>query len=347
MVANNFKIVTVVRAKNVGRWLGKLFESLDGLSSEIIVLDGNSSDNTIQICENCNKAVKIIRQGDIQFDETRDKNILYEEAKKRNPDFILTLDGDEIFAPKMQHILLDELKNNPQVNVFEFQSLFMWDKPNQYRSDGIFQTTWKKSLLRMKPQPTDLHFDGMSFPGNMHCPQIPQKSIGFDTPFQSKVIILHYGYYDENLRQTKFNLYTKMDPTNTSFDGYKHIISDDSVFSGPHGIEFNILPDGMYIPNIDNFDNLSETDISYDCSQAVDALHISGLKSYIQEIFKDKKRIIKEKDNHLEQVIKDKDDYLEQVIKDKDNGILGLQNSLDESSAYIKKMEQVIKDKDD
>ena len=335
MTKNNPKIVTIFRVKNEGRWLAEVFKSLKGLSSEIIVLNDNSTDDTVQICEKCPEVVKILHQ-DIPFDETRDKNTLYEEAKKRNPDFILTMDGDEIFPPNIQHILLDEIKNNPQVNVFEFQTLFIWNKPNQYRSDGIYQNTWQKRLLRMKPQPTDLHFDTMPYPGNMHCTQIPQKSIGFDTPFQSKVIFLHYGYYDENLRQTKFKFYTKKDPNNISFDGYKHIISDDSVLAGPHGMEFNILPEGMYIQNIDNSSDFSETNIQNDYSQDVDALHISGLKSYIQEIFKDKKRIIKEKDNHLEQ-----------VIKAKDNVMLGLQNSLEESSVYIKKMKQAIKDKDD
>jgi len=362
MTKNNPKIVTIIRAKNEGRWLAKAFESLNGLSSEIIVLDDGSTDDTVQICEKCPEVVKILHQENMPFDETRDKNALYEEAKKRNPDFILTMDGDEIFPPNIQHILLDEIKNNPQVNIFEFQTLFIWDKPNQYRSDGIYQNTWQKRLLRMKPQPSDLHFDGMPYPGNMHCPQIPQKSIGYDTPFQSKVIFLHYGYYDENLRQTKYKFYTKKDPNNTSFDGYKHLISDDSVLAGSHGMEFNILPEGMYIPNIDNSDDFPEIKIQNNYSQAADALHISGLKSYIQETFKEKKQIIKdkdtvilglqnsideinahiekiketnthleqalkEKDAYLEQALKEKDAYLEQALKEKDTVILGLQNS--------------------
>lgn len=250
MSSNSPKIVTIIRAKNEGRWLPKVFESLKGISSDIIVLDGNSTDNSLEICNNCPDVVQIIHQGNRPFDETRDKNELLEAAKKLSPDFILTLDGDEVLSPNTKDILFEEIENHPSTQVFEFQSLFIWDKPNQYRYDGIFEITWQKRLLRMKNQLNDLHFNEMNFPGNMHCPPLPQNSIGLDSAFKSRIKILHYGYFDEAVRKQKFEIYIKRDPKNIVFDGYKHILSGKSKFSGQNGMKFKFLPESMFIKDI-------------------------------------------------------------------------------------------------
>ena len=34
---------------------------------------------------------------------------------------------------------------------------------------------------------------------------------------------------------------TKLDPNNVDFDGYKHIFSGHSKFSGPNGMEFKLI----------------------------------------------------------------------------------------------------------
>ena len=81
----------------------------------------------------------------------------------------------------------------------------------------------------------------------MHCPGIPQNSFGLTNSVRSRVKILHYGYYDLIDRQEKFERYNKMDPNNTSFDGYTHLISGDSKFSGPEGMEFRLLHNSMVV----------------------------------------------------------------------------------------------------
>jgi len=246
-----------MRVKNESRWLPTTFESLKEISTEIIVLDDGSTDKTLEICKKCPYVVKIIHQEKLPFDETRDKNKLLDASLKRNPDFILTIDGDESFVPGSEKIIFSEIELNPNVNVFEFQELFVWDKPNQYRCDGVFGYTWQKRLLRIKNQSTSLHFEGTTFPGNMHCPGLPQNSIGLDTSVRSNAKILHYGYYDEDLRVHKYKRYTKMDPNNTDFDNYSHILSGTSKFSGKHGIELKLLSDGECWSNLDNQNNSS------------------------------------------------------------------------------------------
>ncbi|MCV0399666.1 MAG: methyltransferase domain-containing protein [Nitrosarchaeum sp.] len=251
MQKNIPKIITIMRVKNESRWLPITFESLEKINSEIIVLDDGSTDNTLEICKKHPNVIKIIHQENLPFDETRDKNLLLTEALKKNPDFLLTLDGDEALMPGSEEILFSEISSNSSQNVFEFQVLYIWDKPNQYRTDGVFGNTWQKRLLRMVNQPHNLHFDGTQYPGNMHCPGLPQNSAGVHNPVKSNVKILHYGYFDNSLRIKKYDRYTKMDKNNTDFDNYKHILSGESKLSGGYGIKLEQLSDRQYWQTMD------------------------------------------------------------------------------------------------
>jgi len=101
--------------------------------------------------------------------------------------------------------------------------------------------------LRLKNQPNNLHFEEMKFPGNMHCPRIPQNTIGLDSPVKSRLKYLHYTHYDEQARNEKYHFLNKLDPNNTDFYNYEHIIHPEK-FSGP--LQYTYLPKGSYIENI-------------------------------------------------------------------------------------------------
>ena len=240
-------IVAMYRSKNSEKWIEKSLKSSLEICSHAVIVDA-STDNTVEICKKFGDKVEIFHDENLPFDETRDKNKLLEMALKKNPDFLFNLDTDEILMNNAKKILLDEINVlHSNSDVFEFQFLEMWDKPNQYRYDGHISNIWKKKLIRMKNQPDNLHYDDMPYSGNMHCPGIPQNSFGLTNSVRSRVKILHYGYFDSESRQEKYDFYNKMDPNNTSFDGYKYLVSENSKFSGPEGMEFRLLHNSMVV----------------------------------------------------------------------------------------------------
>ena len=229
--------------KNEARFIEKSLKSVMEICSEIIVMDNNSTDDTVEICSGFDKVTEIIRRKDLPLDEVRDKNILYEHARKSDPDFILAVDGDEIFMPNASEILFEELSTiHPDSDVFEFQFLTLWDDVNTIRTDGIFGYYWQKRLLRMKNQPLSLLFVENDNPGNIHCGSIPPSSVGFDNQAKSSVKIFHLASLDDEVRQRKYGFYTKTDPDNVLTGAYKHMISGEGKFSGPNGIELEQLP---------------------------------------------------------------------------------------------------------
>ena len=229
--------------KNEARFIEKSLKSVMDICSEIIVMDNNSTDDTVEICSGFDKVTEIIKRKDLPLDEVRDKNILYEHTRKSDPDFILAVDGDEIFMPNASEILFEELTTiHPDSDVFEFQFLTLWDNVNTIRTDGIFGYYWQKRLLRMKNQPLSLLFVENDNPGNIHCGSIPPSSLGFDDPAKSNVKIFHLASLDDEVRKRKYDFYTKTDPDNVLTGAYKHMISGEGKFSGPNGIELEQLP---------------------------------------------------------------------------------------------------------
>jgi O-antigen biosynthesis protein len=239
----NTKLVCMYRVKNEEKWIKKSIESIYDLCDEIVVLDDDSSDNTVEICSSFDKVKEIKTQRDLPLDEVRDRNLLLQMALKRKPDVILSVDGDEIFMPNSAEILHEELNVlYPESNVFEFQFLTLWDSSAQIRCDGIFGHYWQKRLFRTKNQPLDLRFEENSTPGNLHCGSVPPNTIEFDNPIRSTVKIFHLASLDSEIRQKKYDYYAETDPESALTDGYKHMISGEGKFSGPKGIELQQLP---------------------------------------------------------------------------------------------------------
>ena len=136
---NRPKITAIYRVKNEARFIEQSIKSVVDLCSEIIVLDDNSIDNTTEICSGFDKVTDIIKQKELPLDETRDRNYLFEKARTLDPDFILSVDGDEIFMPNASEILFEELSTiHPNSSVFDFQFLTLWDDVNTIRTDVIF-----------------------------------------------------------------------------------------------------------------------------------------------------------------------------------------------------------------
>lgn len=241
----NEKVVAMYRIKNVERWIKQSIESIYDFCDEIVVLDDNSTDNTKNICTQFDKVVDIHTQTDSSFDEVRDRNFLLNMALKRKPDVLLTIDGDEIFLPGSGKIIREEIDIlYPDVQLFEFQLLTLWDNSNQVRFDGAFSSFWQKRMFRLKDQPTDLRFNETPYPGNLHCGGIPNNIMDIEHSVRSNAKIFHCASLDESLRNEKYEWYISKDPDNSLTDNYQHMLGAKGRFSGPT-LKFKKIPSNL------------------------------------------------------------------------------------------------------
>jgi hypothetical protein len=200
----------------------------------------------VNICKKFPKVVDIYeRKEPLPLDEVRDKKIIWNLALKRNPEYILSLDGDEIIMPNSKEILFEECTSlYPNEMVFSFQFLNMHDKPNRYRTDGDFTKIAQIRLIKINEHTKKIDFVDSGYPGNAHSLHIPPTK---DVPIRSDVKILHYGYFDKDTRLKKFQYFHEVDPGGSDFSGYKDMISCDL---DPSIVEYETLPKGKFIEDI-------------------------------------------------------------------------------------------------
>ena len=203
------KIVAMYRIKNVEKWIAKSLEYASKVCKEIVVLDDGSTDDTLKICKKCKSVIDIHHQTDLPVDEVRDRNLLLKMALKREPDFIIIIDGDEILMPNAQEILFKEINLiYPTAPVFSFQFLPMWEKPNQFLCQDN-NLKWRERMIRMKGQPKDIHFEQTGFPGNLHS-SFMLFSNKSSVIVRSAVKIHHYGALLEHLDNKNMNFIINM-----------------------------------------------------------------------------------------------------------------------------------------
>jgi hypothetical protein len=70
------------------------------------------------------------------FHEGRDKIMAHDMAKKRNPDWILWIDGDEVFEPNANRKDFDNLMRLENVDIITFRMYNFWKSTLKYRVDG-------------------------------------------------------------------------------------------------------------------------------------------------------------------------------------------------------------------
>ncbi len=120
------KFVVMLRIKDgiffVEEWL-RCFEKL---ADEIVVLDNGSTDGTYEVLMAHPKVVDMVRTEG--YNEGRDKNLLYEHVRKRNPDWCLWVDVDEIFEPGLTRTHFDRLMQNKFVNKYAFRRFHFIDR---------------------------------------------------------------------------------------------------------------------------------------------------------------------------------------------------------------------------
>lgn len=101
----------VILTKNEEKDIGNCLESVAGWANEIIVIDDESSDKTIDTARQYTDKI-IIKKMEI---EGRHRNFAYSNAKNL---WVLSLDADERVTPELKKEIEEALKANPRENGF-------------------------------------------------------------------------------------------------------------------------------------------------------------------------------------------------------------------------------------
>jgi glycosyltransferase involved in cell wall biosynthesis len=174
---------------------------LSSIVDELVIIDNGSTDGTLEAYKKYPKIKNILYT--TGYDEGRDKIMLLEEAKKRNPDWIIWIDGDEVFEDHFTREVAENYMNS-KYNRITFRMCNFWLSKERCRFDGQYylynlhpQRSMWKNVLEAYFRNRKLHNgDIMGIPGKI-----------FISPYRLK----HYGYVNRAEMQMKLDRYLEND----------------------------------------------------------------------------------------------------------------------------------------
>jgi len=190
------------------RYLDKVLQQMVQICDKVIILDDNSNDNTVEVCESYGCEVY---QTDKRIWD-KNESILRQQLwdlvtnQAEEGDWILCLDADEYFNSK--HLpFIDYLFNtvSNEVDGIGFKLYDMWNN-REYRDDEYWQAHkhyWCMAIrytTQVKYQWNNKALHGGRFPFNASQRMLP-----------TEIPILHMGWATEHSRSLKYNRYKRLD----------------------------------------------------------------------------------------------------------------------------------------
>jgi glycosyltransferase involved in cell wall biosynthesis len=218
-------ITALLRVKNEARWIARSLISIEGLCENVLVFDDHSTDATRAIV-NTFPFVRLVDSPFEGLDEARDKNYMLELAGVFwGHGWTLMLDGDEALEKGGADKLAAMICGEETAPAYTLQVVFLWDKENQIRVDGVYRDFTRPSVFDAR-ETNGVFRDTTSGSGsNFHCGSVPSDLRG--RAHHSGVALQHFGYLHRADRLRKYEWYNSVDPGNIREDAYRHMVIGD------------------------------------------------------------------------------------------------------------------------
>jgi glycosyltransferase involved in cell wall biosynthesis len=195
------KLVAILRIKDQILTIEDCFSKLSTLVDEIVVVDNGSTDGTLEAYKKYPKVVRVLET--VGFNEGRDKIMAHEEAKKRNPDWILWIDGDEVFENHFNRKILDGYMNS-HYNRITFRMCNFWLSQKRCRYDGEYYLYTLHPQRSMWRNIESAYFKDLV----IHNGDIQGVTgASYISPYRIK----HYGYVYKQKIEEKMKVYAEAD----------------------------------------------------------------------------------------------------------------------------------------
>jgi glycosyltransferase involved in cell wall biosynthesis len=199
------KLVAQLRVKDAILFIEEWLERMNSLVDEIVVVDNGSTDGTLEILQKHPKVVSIKQT--FGFDEGRDKQLLYQLARERKPDWNIWLDADEIFEDRITRKSIERLMSSKRVKIWLFR------RNDMYKDHKHFAVTFSNIIHIVSPSRTLWKEQESAFFGNTYVHDGDIKGVkGFK--WVSKYRIKHVPMLYRDYRIAKCKHAIEIDPAN-------------------------------------------------------------------------------------------------------------------------------------
>ncbi|MEK4062000.1 MULTISPECIES: glycosyltransferase family 2 protein [Paenibacillus] len=201
--------LTMVVKNESQRFLRQILQEHRKYIDEAVIIDDGSTDNTADICREALQGIplRLIHNTVSKFsNEAELRKQQWDEVVKSGPEWILSLDADEIFEERFAGNI-DALLREDACDLFCFRLYDFWDD-HHYREDRYWRShhSYRPFLLRYR--------EGFPYIWNespQHCGRLPENI--FELPHQlSNLRLKHLGWSRPEFRLDKYLRYMLLDP---------------------------------------------------------------------------------------------------------------------------------------
>ncbi|MEK4850791.1 glycosyltransferase family 2 protein [Paenibacillus sp. FSL H7-0756] len=201
--------LTMIVKNEATRFLRQILEEHRKYIDEAVIIDDGSTDDTAELVKEVLKGIplKLIHNPVSRFNnESELRKQQWEAVVATGPEWILNLDGDEIFEPGFAEEV-DSLLRTENCDLFCFRLYDFWDD-NHYREDKYW-----RAHLRYRPFLVRYRKDFTYLWNNLpqHSGRLPENI--WELPHQlSNLRLKHLGWSKLEFRLEKYIRYMQLDP---------------------------------------------------------------------------------------------------------------------------------------
>mgnify|MGYP003414643337 CR=1 FL=1 len=201
--------LSMVVKNEANRYLKQVLLSVKPFIAHAVIVDDASTDNTVEVCREILFPIPltlVINASSKFSNEVELRKQQWEETIKTDPEWILSLDADEVFEDKFKDNIKPLLAKS-KVDVYYFRLYDFWDQ-DHYREDRFWMAHlyYRPYLVRYKK---NVKYEWEEVP--QHCGRFPKTIFQF-TMATSPLRLKHYGWATEEDRKAKHERYKKLDP---------------------------------------------------------------------------------------------------------------------------------------
>lgn len=218
------KLIVGMLVKNeANRYLSRVIENINLFADELVVLDDQSTDCSMDLIKSLSSIPTIIHTnyyGQFSNEIVLRKN-LFAKIFERSPDWLMVIDADEVYSGASRKAF-DQLMNQGEFDVWGFRLYDLWDE-DHYRADALWQAHEYYTPMLMR---NIKDFNAIWRETPQHCGRLPQNVWSLRNSGTDLMKIKHFGWVQEADRLRKFKRYMANDPEGKygSLEQYKSIL---------------------------------------------------------------------------------------------------------------------------
>lgn len=204
------RLTAIIQVCNeADRYLEMVLDDLSVYVDNIVIVDDASTDSTVKLCKSYKKVTRLVELTESHFDrEWELRTILWQAAVSINPDWLLSVDADEIYENKVKS-QIHQLMNQEDFDWVGFRFFDFWGDFTHYRDDQYWNIHRRHTMTLVRYLPEYHYFYPQM---NHHVPRLPL-SYTVLPGHHSELRLKHLGWAgSEEERYRKYLRYLEKDP---------------------------------------------------------------------------------------------------------------------------------------